>query len=756
MDPLNLCALAVVLAALAEAPGDPSPLRPAPRDLLLDDLAGMKGLRAPAGLRGEAGVKYTGSTFRFGLDGKAAPIEDKLPGKGLTGQAAIGPDGWLYVAAPAGDHQVTGSDGSKAQAFRTGAVFRCRPDGSRMHLFAIGLHSPGRPAFDLGGNVFLLDAGIPHEGSFSSGWLIHVVEGGDYGFRLGQGDPRTNPGPCPHRACWLGEKPGTLGPMLKYGKGPATPLFVYNDSRLPERFRGLLLHPDPVGRRVRAYRLEASGATFSVSEEFELLYSKDEGLKPVQAGTGPDGALYILDQGSGGRLIRLTWAGTKDEEEVKPRPLDTWDKLVKLEDAELVKALDHEDAGAREVVRAELVRRGAKVRDAVRKQFGNTEATLPGQIAALGVLQAMPDASVLKLLGRVTLIGEPELRSLAASLLARLAEKGDKEVNNVLLRGLADEDSHAKRAIALAMGQLAGPGAGENLASTLSFDNGKDPVLTLGLAHALERLGKPGVAALIALADSGSQKEIDRVADLFPGLRSEAAFAALPGMLKNPHMTAPQRAALALSAARYLSATPTRLDDIAREVIDNPKEQDAVRAALLQALGTPGVTASEKVAAWAVKQVESADEAVRIAAAAAVANLRPAGGGEALMARLEKAGKSELSGLATALAAYPDEKSERALRSLLDVPDAGPAALLALPTDRASETARKWLESDDTSRQKAAAAVLCRDSKQACDLAGQILKEKLPGSLRREVLTALRRHAARSEEARRMLIELSR
>src|SRR5262249_49139779 len=45
---------------------------------------------------------------------------------GLT----IGNDGWLYITSGDDDNFVEGSDGSRATVLRTGAVFRCRPDGS--------------------------------------------------------------------------------------------------------------------------------------------------------------------------------------------------------------------------------------------------------------------------------------------------------------------------------------------------------------------------------------------------------------------------------------------------------------------------------------------------------------------------------------------------------------------------------------------------------------------------------------------------
>src|SRR5262249_54447757 len=53
----------------------------------------------------------------------------------------IGNDGWLYITSGDDDNFVEGSDGSRATVLRTGAIFRCRPDGSRMHTFAMGFRN---------------------------------------------------------------------------------------------------------------------------------------------------------------------------------------------------------------------------------------------------------------------------------------------------------------------------------------------------------------------------------------------------------------------------------------------------------------------------------------------------------------------------------------------------------------------------------------------------------------------------------------
>ena len=79
-----------------------------------------------------------GGSAMAGIPEIAALVKDKggkpetvVAGEGVVG-LGVGPDGWLYVGVEEGDAALTSSDGGKAAVRRTGAVFRCTPDGKKL------------------------------------------------------------------------------------------------------------------------------------------------------------------------------------------------------------------------------------------------------------------------------------------------------------------------------------------------------------------------------------------------------------------------------------------------------------------------------------------------------------------------------------------------------------------------------------------------------------------------------------------------
>ena len=153
---------------------------------------------------------------------------------GLT----IGNDGWLYITSGDDDNYVEGSDGSRATVLRTGAVFRCRPDGSKMEAYSMGYRNPYRDlAYDDKFNWFHADNDNEDGSKFMGCRLMHVAEGVDFGWRLLPGARCCRPDNA--RGAIAGELPGKVPPMLKTGRGSPAGLLIYHDTRIPEKYRDL-------------------------------------------------------------------------------------------------------------------------------------------------------------------------------------------------------------------------------------------------------------------------------------------------------------------------------------------------------------------------------------------------------------------------------------------------------------------------------------------------------------------------------------
>ena len=90
----------------------------------------------------------------------------------------------------------------------------------------------------------------------------------------------------------------------------------------------------------------------------------------------------------------------------------------------------------------------------------------------------------------------------------------------------------------------------------------RDPFLQDAWVRAIERLGDPGMRALLALAKSGNDADLDRAVKAFAAFRSEPAAAALPKLLANTRLSAERRADLVRSYANYQFDPPIKLDSL--------------------------------------------------------------------------------------------------------------------------------------------------------------------------------------------------
>jgi quinoprotein glucose dehydrogenase len=674
---------------------------------------------------------------------------------GLT----IGNDGKLYITSGDDDNFVEGSDGSRATVLRCGAVFRCNLDGSQMETFSIGYRNPYRDlAHDTAFNWFHTDNDNEDGSRFTGCRIMHVAEESDFGWRLKIGARCCQPDHG--RGAVAGELPGKMPPMVKTGRGSPAGMLIYNDTKLPERYRGLFYYPDVFRKVVRAYRPKANGSTFDIDAEFEFLKSDDPLFRPCQMVTGPDGAIYICDwrtdsggagrlwgDGVNGRIYKLRWVGTKDEPELPLRGMDSWAKLLKASGDDLVKALAAPDFSDRLVARNELIRRGDGSRGLVLKTWKDIPAV--GKLVALGVLNPFWNEDVESLFCDLALDGSTDLRRLAIESLGLRAKPGSKRTLDTMAKAAHDADPAVRRAAVLALPRV-DPGCSGVVIAAWKENKIKDVYLEDAYLRALERLGQQGIDALVEAAKTGDAAKRDRVALAFTSLRTKPAYDALPKLIAAEYFTPGQRADLIRSYSNYLFDPMPSPDKLAEFLAARPNESAAVLLAGVEVLSANGGLGTPAGTKLVTALLDSKDSDTRIAGLQAVEQSRVTATLSKVTAIAIDDSRSvgERGAALRAASIIGNSDTAATVRKLLDnVKEAiairGEAlrSLAALDAKSGRATAEKMLDNKDTALVAIAVEVL-GSSKDGAKLIGErFVAKKLPVDLWPRVSEALRKFA---------------
>jgi putative membrane-bound dehydrogenase-like protein len=209
------------------------------------------------------------------------------PHNGLSG-LAFDSKGNLYFGMGenlGAGYQLVGSDGTTiAGGGEGGNVFWCTADGKHLRRVATGFWNPFGVCTDVYGRLFAVD-NDPDE--MPPCRLLHVVEGGDYGYQFRYGRSGRHP-----FQAWNGQLPGTLPMAGGTGEAPCE-VVSYESDGLPREYLGDLLVTAWADHRVERYVVSEQGA--SVSAERKPFVQGGKNFRPVGLAVAPDGSLFVSD-----------------------------------------------------------------------------------------------------------------------------------------------------------------------------------------------------------------------------------------------------------------------------------------------------------------------------------------------------------------------------------------------------------------------------------------------------------------------------
>jgi putative membrane-bound dehydrogenase-like protein len=165
-----------------------------------------------------------------------------------------------------------------------GNIYRCHADGSKLRLLATGFWNPFGIHMDRHGRIIAVDndpdASPPCR-------MLHVVEGGDYGYQFRYGRSGRHP-----FQSWDGQLPGTLPMICGTGEAPCEVL-RYETNGLPAEYLGKYLVTSWADHRLEMYDLVPRGRSYGAKQKILVQGGKD--FRPCGMVIAPDGSIYLSD-----------------------------------------------------------------------------------------------------------------------------------------------------------------------------------------------------------------------------------------------------------------------------------------------------------------------------------------------------------------------------------------------------------------------------------------------------------------------------
>ena len=381
---------------------------------------------------------------------------------------------------------------------------------------------------------------------------------------------------------------------------------VYRGGLFPKEFAGNVFIPEPAGNLVKRVIIEEKDAVLTAKnaygEKTEFMTSTDERFRPVNAYTGPDGALYITDMYRGiiqhkGFLTHYLIANILDRKLEEPFdkgriwrivPDGAKPQTVKLPDdsAKIVDFLGHKNGIVRDSAQRVLVeRKDAAVAPAIAKLATDSPSAL-AKIHALWTLEGMaaltPDVITACLKDKDAKVRATAVRVADRTLAAELA----KLVN----------DPSVDVQIALAF-TLSGFPEGQDAAIALARRSGANPLVREAIVSGLRGRELEVLEGMIAKSDRPAPAEmLGALAQAVMNERRSAHVKKLLTLIAAQPANSPVQVALLEGAAG--KNAPKGSPKVKLLYLDSESTEIAALAKAADAKARPLVAAVDARVAW--------------------------------------------------------------------------------------------------------------------------------------------------------------
>ena len=383
---------------------------------------------------------------------------------------------------------------------------------------------------------------------------------------------------------------------------------VYRGGLFPKEFVGNVFIPEPSGNLVKRVIIEEKDAVLTAKnaygEKTEFMTSTDERFRPVNANTGPDGALYITDMYRGviqhrGFLTHYLIANIKDRKLEEPYlkgriwrivPDGAKPQTVKLpeEPAKIVDFLAHQNGIVRDTAQRVLVeKKDAGVAPAIAK-VATTSGDPLAKIHALWTLEGMaaltPDV--------ITAC----LKDKNAKVRAAAVRVSDRTMSAELAKLVNDPSVDVQVALAFT---LSGFPEAQDATIALGRRSGANPLVREAIVSGLRGRELEVLESMVAASSKSAPEFLNALSQAVMNERRSARVKKLLTLIAAQPANSPLQLAMLEGAAG--KNAPKGSPKVKLLYLDSESTEIAALAKSADAKAKPLVTAVDARVAWPAK-----------------------------------------------------------------------------------------------------------------------------------------------------------